>query len=122
MPAIPYSFGPGEQAEVTSSGCRRSAFAITFGTTMPLDLVDEHEQRRDPETEIGSTTSEGEDRRRHRREPGTDIGDHLDHGRPEAEGEGVLVGARNEVEHAEDPHAEPRAAPMIVERRTGPRT
>ena len=33
-PAMPYSSPPASRPKMTRSGCRRSAFAITFGTTM----------------------------------------------------------------------------------------
>ena len=75
---------------------------------VPLDLVDEDEERRDPE-DRDRVDDERVDRRRHRREPRADVGDHLDHRRPDPEQERVLLGARHEAEHAEQPHAEARA-------------
>ena len=73
-----------------------------------LDLVDEDEEREHPEHR-DRVDDEGVDRGRDGREPGPDVGDHLDHGRPDAEQERVLVGPRHEPGAAEDPHADPGA-------------
>ena len=75
-----------------------------------LDLVDEQEERGDPE-HAHRIDEQGVDHRRDGREPGADVRDHLDERRPEAEEQRVLVGALDEAGLAEDPHPDPRARP-----------
>ena len=58
---------------------------------VPLDLVDEDEERRDPD-DTDRVDEERVDGGRHRGEPRPDVRDHLDKGRPDPEQQRVPVG------------------------------
>ena len=75
-----------------------------------LHLVDEDEERRDPEhpDRVDDERVEG---RRDGREPRADVRDHLDERRPDPEEERVPVGALDEAGLAEDPHPDAGARP-----------
>ena len=68
-----------------------------------LHLVDEDEERRDPE-DADRVDDERVEGGRDGREPGADVRDHLDEGRPDPEEQRVPVGAVHEAGLAEDPH------------------
>ena len=75
-----------------------------------LDLVDEDEERGDPQDADG-VDHERVDGRRDGGEPRPDVRDHLDEGRPQPEQQRVALGALDEARRAEDPHPDPGARP-----------
>ena len=96
---------------MTSSGCRRSALPITFGTTMCPSIWWMTRKRIITQiSEIGWTTTRV-DRRRDRAEPGPEVRDQLRHGDPRAEQERVLVRSRDQPGHPEHPHSHSGARP-----------